>query len=121
MCVFSGDVSGSPTCQDLQLRDEYAFLDCDGDLFDDIQCEPDGRCYCVDTMTGLRLNDVVVMEANRSTLDCEGRLDCSSSYATYGYFLYCCSIATQLHTHTRVETGSAYTDVDDPLYYPGQT
>ena len=65
----------SPTCIDLRLREEYAFLDCDGALFNDIQCEPDGQCYCVDTMTGLRLNDVVVMVANRSTLDCESKFE----------------------------------------------
>lgn len=70
MCIGDIPSDGPPVCPQLQMREEYAFLQCNGDMFNDTQCEQDGRCYCVDTITGSRLNDIVVMEEDRATLDC---------------------------------------------------
>ena len=65
------------------MIEEYAFLQCNGDMFNETQCEPDGRCYCVDTVTGIRLNDVVVMEENRNTLDCKSKLAACSTHMRF--------------------------------------
>ena len=72
-CVDGGD-RRRPTCPELQQMDRFSYLDCDGDRFDDEQCRSDLVCFCVDEVTGDRVNDRTYTRRQIEREDpCDGR------------------------------------------------
>ena len=71
--VILADTSdtGRPTCPELQQIEEYSFLRCDGDEFEEEQCITDTQCFCVDKITGDRIG---TRFRTRAEISCDRKL-----------------------------------------------
>ena len=70
MYIFNPQCIGS-TCQLLQL--ELPWLECDGNRFAPIQCMEEDECFCVNPLTGLRID--VQRNRPREDVNCDGKLN----------------------------------------------